>query len=97
MDMNNDSRRSFYVDIGEYTGSDLLVKNNIYFLPSLHGRLEFAVTASLIMKGVEFDAVALELPDFMKHSYIDGVARLPYISAVCVETGGALCYHLIEP
>lgn len=97
MDINNDGRRSFYVDIGEYTGSDLLVKNNIYFLPTLHGRLEFAVTAALIVKSLEFDAVALELPDFIKRSYIDGVARLPYISAVCVETGGALCYHLIEP
>lgn len=89
--------RSGYVDISEYASSAALVKNNIFFLPSLHGRLEFAVAASEITAALDFDAVALELPDFMKRSYLEGLARLPYISAVCVETGGALHYHLVEP
>ncbi len=93
----NDNFNTAYIDIAEYIRSNILVKNNIYFLPSLHGRLEFGAAVSLLMKSFEFDAVALELPDFMKRHYIEGIGRLPYISAVCVETGGGLRYHLLEP
>ncbi len=93
----NDNFNPGYIDIDEYINSNILVKNNIYFLPSLHGRLEFGAAVSILMKSIEFDALALELPDFMKRHYIEGIARLPFISAVCFETGGALNYHLIEP
>ncbi len=86
-----------YVDIEKYINSNLLVKNNIYFLPALHGRLEFGIAAWVLMKNIDFGAVALELPDFMKRAYLEGVRRLPYISAVCVEAPERLYYHLIEP
>jgi hypothetical protein len=93
----NDNFDSGYIDIDEYINSNILVKNNIYFLPSLHGRLEFGAAVSILMKSIDFDAVALELPDFMKRHYMEGIGRLPYISAVCIQTGGGLNYHLIEP
>ena len=93
----NNNFSSAYINIAEYIKSNILVKNNIYFLPSLHGRLEFGAAVSLLLKSFEFDAVALELPDFMKRHYIEGINRLPYISAVCIETGGGLRYHLLEP
>ncbi|HOT76720.1 MAG TPA: hypothetical protein PK467_13110, partial [Candidatus Wallbacteria bacterium] len=86
-----------YIDIEEYVRSEFLVKNNIYFLPSLHGSLEFGMAAKKIIDSIQFDAVALELPDFMKKQYCEGLERLPYISAVCVEAAGSLIYHLIEP
>ena len=95
--MQNKVRKNEYINIEEYINSNIFKKNNIYIFPYLHGRLEFTIALNSLLSSVDFDALAVELPHFMKKNYCEAIARLPYLSAVCVETGGCLHYHITEP
>ena len=86
-----------FLDYEKYLGSGIFVKNNIYFAPILHGRMEFGVAVSMLVETVRPDILALELPAQAKPPYLRAVERLPFISVLCVESDGPLHYHLVEP
>ncbi len=86
-----------YLDFREYSNSGIFNKDNIYFMPILHGSFEFGICAGLLVRELKPDCIALELPPQMKAPYLKAVERLPFISAVCVESKSVLTYHLVEP
>ena len=78
--------------------NDVLRRGPIYFVPSLHGRLEFGVVARKMFYEIKPDAVALELPATIKNEVERGLDRLPNISVVCYqEKNGAFVYLPLEP
>ena len=86
-----------YINFDEYINSGIFVKDNIYFAPALHGKLEFGISADILTKIIEPDCLAVELPHPAKAPFIDAVNRLPYISVLCVESAGPLQYQIVEP
>ncbi|HNY11588.1 MAG TPA: hypothetical protein PKK26_08370, partial [Candidatus Wallbacteria bacterium] len=86
-----------YINFDEYINSGIFFKNNVYFAPALHGKLEFGISMDILVKGIEPDCLAVELPHQAKASFIDAVNRFPYISVLCVESAGPLQYQVVEP
>ena len=86
-----------YINFDEYINSEIFFKNNIYFAPALHGKLEFGISMDILVKCIEPDCLAVELPHQAKAPFIDAVNRFPYISVLCVESAGPLQYQVVEP
>ncbi len=77
------------------TNSDMYYKiNNIYLIPSVHGTLEFANLVKNAFFEIEPDCVALELPEQMTGIVLNGIRRLPYLSAVSFPDMDSI-YHYI--
>lgn len=92
-----DNGPPFLLDYQKYIDSGIFIKNNIYFAPILHGRLEFGAVLPLLIEKIRPDVLALELPPQVKQPYLRAVSRLPFISVLCVESDGPIYYHLVEP
>ncbi len=94
--MPSDEKKK-YINFDEYINSKIFVKDNIYFAPALHGKLEFGISIDILVKAIGPDCLAVELPHQAKAPFIDAVNRFPYISALCVESAGPLQYQIVEP
>jgi hypothetical protein len=71
---------------------------NIRLVPVLHNRMEFAVEVRRQFEEFRPDLVAVEFPDTLESSILQGVKRLPFLSVVHYrETNGAFTYLLLEP
>lgn len=71
---------------------------NIRLVPVLHNRMEFAVEVRRQFEEFRPDLVAVEFPDTLENSILQGVNRLPLLSVVHYrETNGAFTYLLLEP
>jgi len=71
---------------------------NIRLVPVLHNRMEFAVEVRRQFEEFRPDLVAVEFPDTLEGSILQGVKRLPFLSVVHYrETNGAFTYLLLEP
>jgi len=75
----------------------LLLKDNICFVPALHGRVEFAVALRRAWEIFDPQAVAVELPRSLSGAVKEGLARLPHLSVVHYREGDEVVYLLIEP
>ncbi len=58
---------------------------NVYAVPSLHGRVRFAGLVREAFFGLRPDAIAVEFPATLESSIRAGVRRLPYLSVVGYE------------
>ncbi|HDM78352.1 MAG TPA: hypothetical protein ENG51_18110, partial [Deltaproteobacteria bacterium] len=77
---------------------DLFLKNNICFVPVLHGRLEFALQVIRHFAAFEPDAIAVELPKTLEEVILRGVKRLPLLSVLLYEErDGTTVYLPLEP
>ncbi|RLB09155.1 MAG: hypothetical protein DRG59_03170 [Deltaproteobacteria bacterium] len=77
---------------------DLFLKNNICFVPVLHGRLEFALEVIRHFAAFEPDAIAVELPKTLEEVILRGVKRLPLLSVLLYEErDGTTVYLPLEP
>lgn len=72
---------------------------NIRLVPILHNRMEFGIEVKRQFEEFSPDHVAVEYPDTLKDKILDGVKRLPFLSAVHYQEkdGGAFTYLLLEP
>lgn len=71
---------------------------NIRFAPILHNRMEFALEVKREFEAYGPDILAVEYPNTLKDSILQGVDRLPLLSVVYYqETDGAFTYLLLEP
>ncbi len=59
--------------------------DNVYAVPSLHGRVRFAGLVRQAFYDLRPDAIAVEFPATLESSIRKGVARLPYLSVVGYE------------
>jgi hypothetical protein len=57
----------------------------VYAVPSLHARWGFAALVRRAFHALRPQAIAVELPETLEQSIRQGVARLPYLSAVMYE------------
>ncbi len=75
-----------------------LGESQIFFLPILHGKLEFAQEIHLRLKALRPDAIAVEYPPTLAEKILRGIKRLPYLSVISYEEkDGTTVYLLIEP
>lgn len=71
---------------------------NVYFLPILHNRLEFALEVRRVFLATNPAAVAVELPPTLEEAVIRAVQRLPRLSVVFYpERSGRYVYLPVEP
>ncbi len=71
---------------------------NIRLVPVLHNRMEFALEVRRQFEEFRPDLIAVEFPDTLESSILQGVKRLPFLSVVHYrETNGAFTYLLLEP
>lgn len=74
------------------------VKDGITFLPSAHGRVEFALEVRRQFYAARPDAICVELPKTVEARVLEAVHRLPYLSVVLYqEKNGDFVYLPIEP
>lgn len=70
-------------------------------IPSIHGRAVFAQEVRRAFLDTRYDCVAVELPVSLKNPVIEGVGRLPLVSAVVYREGfgfgGEHCFVPILP
>jgi hypothetical protein len=72
--------------------------NNIRLVPIVHGRMEFAIEVRRQFMEYQPDAIAVEYPSTLKDKIIQGIKRLPLLSAVHYEeSDGIFTYLIIEP
>ena len=72
--------------------------NTIRLVPILHNRMEFALEVKRQFDEFRPDLIAVEFPDTLESSILQGVKRLPLLSVVHYqETDGAFTYLLLEP
>lgn len=84
--------------LNSHTGETEICSGNIYFLPSLHGRMEFGLAVRELFSRIKPDAIALELPPTIKSAVMKGVERLPFLSVVLYEEkDGRHVYMPLEP
>ncbi len=73
-------------------------KADIFLLPILHGKLEFAAVVHEKVPHLNPDVIAVEYPSTLTPKIQRGVRRLPYLSVVGYkERDGSQIYLLIEP
>lgn len=65
--------------------SDVLNYRNIYFVPSFHNKLQFAIEVRKIFAEIKPDVVAVELPDIYYSEIIQAVSRLPKLTMLCLN------------
>ncbi len=71
---------------------------NIFCVPIHHYRLEFAESVRLVAEQVRPEAVAVELPAFLKETFIRAVWRLPSLSVIVFQdTAKRTLYLPVEP
>lgn len=78
----------------------ILLGNNIYCVPSIHGRSAFASEVRKLYLNHSFDAVAVELPPSLEMPVIEAIKRLPLIQAVVFwepSSSEERCYVPIQP
>ncbi|HIE33378.1 MAG TPA: hypothetical protein EYP81_04975 [Thermodesulfobacteriaceae bacterium] len=69
-----------------------------YFLPVLHGNLEFAQAVHQKLTEIAPEAVAVEYPPTLSEAILRGVKRLPYLSVITYqEQDGTEVYLIVEP
>lgn len=72
--------------------------DNIYAVPILHYKMEFASEVYRIFHEVKPDCVAVELPETLSEHFLHAAARLPDISLLVSEKPGkAPLYTMCEP
>ncbi|MCF8062939.1 MAG: hypothetical protein K9M82_10520 [Deltaproteobacteria bacterium] len=70
----------------------------VRFVPILHNRLEFALEVQRQFEAFRPDCVAVEYPPTLRRVVLEGVERLPYLSAIhYTEEDGTFVYLLVEP
>ncbi|HLO26361.1 MAG TPA: hypothetical protein VK187_09610, partial [Geobacteraceae bacterium] len=72
---------------------------NVYALPILHYRMEFAHLVREAIRTVEPDCIAIELPATLEKPFLRGIERLPQISVLSYEISSESrsAYLIIEP
>ncbi|MBF0549007.1 MAG: hypothetical protein HQK60_00600 [Deltaproteobacteria bacterium] len=70
---------------------------NIYLLPILHGRMEFAVEVARVFKSYRPQAVAVEFPPTIQAQVMAGVARMPHLSVILYPDEGGHVFLFLEP
>ncbi len=76
----------------------MFIRENICFVPVLHGRVEFAIEVLRHFALFKPDAIAVEFPKTLENVMIRGVRRLPLISVILYEEqNGAMIYLPLEP
>ena len=76
----------------------LKVKNNLYLATVLHGTLFFTENLRKMLKSVNPDIVAVELPSWARDIYIKGIKTLPEVTLLTYESRDKQKYYiLIEP
>lgn len=78
----------------------ILLGNNVYCIPSIHGRSVFANEVRRAFLNHDFEAIAVELPPSLETSVLDAVQRLPLVQAVVyseIEQEEPLYYVPIQP
>ncbi|MFC2174070.1 hypothetical protein ACFLU6_15840, partial [Acidobacteriota bacterium] len=77
---------------------DPLVFRNLLLLPIYHGFMEFALAVRDELEAFQPDALAVELPRYMKSHVQKAVDRLPYLSIVISDSkDGNQLYFPVEP
>lgn len=72
--------------------------NNIRFVPIVHGKMEFALEVRRQFKEYQPEQIAVEYPSTLTEKIIQGIKRLPLLSAVHYEeSDGVFTYLLLEP
>ncbi len=72
--------------------------NNIRLVPIVHGKMEFALEVRRQFREYQPEQIAVEYPSTLKDKIIQGINRLPLLSAVHYEeSDGVFTYLLIEP
>ncbi len=80
------------------TDLGLLQRGDVWVLPVLHSRLEYAALARRAVRQLRPAAVAVELPDTLEAAVRAAVARLPQVSVLLYEdAAGHSVYLPIEP
>lgn len=69
----------------------------VFALPVLHGKIEFAQMARAAFDRVSPTRIALELPDTLGAAYLRAAARLPKITILTYETEDEPAYLIVEP
>ena len=78
--------------------SRFLQWNNVRFVPIVHGKMEFALEVRRQFMEYQPDAIAVEYPSTLKDKIIQGIKRLPFLSAVHYEeSDGIFTYLILEP
>ena len=72
---------------------------NVYALPILHYRMEFAHLVREAVTAVNPDVIAIELPFTLEKAFLRGIERLPQISVLTYEISSTTrsAYLIIEP
>ncbi len=68
--------------------------DNIYCNPTVHGSIDFAELTRKAFFEIDPDCVIVELPQSFMKPVIDGIKRLPYLSAVIFEDKNNLYYNI---
>ena len=58
---------------------------NIYFVPSFHNKLQFALEVRKVFSAIKPDIVAVELPDIYYSDIVQAVSRLPRLTMLCLS------------
>ncbi len=72
---------------------------NLYLVPILHSKLYFAVKIRKLIKKINPDILAIELPSWMKEPFIKAINRLPEITIITYKQreNNDNYYIIIEP
>ena len=73
------------------------MKDEICFVPVLHGRAEFALAVRWAIAQYNPEFIAVELPRSLNKAASEVAARLPHISVILCRRGGETTYLLAEP
>nr|NLA75264.1 hypothetical protein [Deltaproteobacteria bacterium] len=78
--------------------SDYLQWNNVRFVPVVHGKMEFALEVRKQFAEYRPELIAVEYPSTLTDKIIQGIKRLPLLSAVHYEeSDGVFTYLILEP
>ncbi len=73
-----------------------LQKNNVYFVPILHGNFESALNARNAFLEIEPDCLLLELPESLQTHFPEALNSLPEIPVILLEREETT-YFILEP
>ncbi|MFH1480062.1 MAG: hypothetical protein ABIG67_02235, partial [Pseudomonadota bacterium] len=65
--------------------NDIIQWGNVRIVPTLHGKMEFALEVRRRFEEFNPDHVAVEYPSTLKDRILQGISRLPLLSVVYYE------------